>query len=357
MVNITSSVITENEKAEMEDVLKDLDLTNISDTEKWKIAESRSIQKIDDYMTSVQNDNSLDEQEKNKIFDNMLDVRNMREKLDNEKAESIKQQTEAIAEIQDEKEAQKEVDLDKVNELKKLLSEKDEQIIQKTETINSMQNQIDELKKELSEISDKNHDALETLKEAKKSKDQEVIKTQREMILKLIQERKALRDKYAWELPKYEWNINTLETKRIELKLFASNSVDWQKVLTWPQLRFRQNFRSRKRINTTVRRLNEIWSDPKKWVNFVLTRTFGYDPLSISWKVWTGFKNMRKFFKIRDVNAFDEMYNKQKKYFIEDLESKMASNSMSENDKKVIAAIKNRLDYYQAAYKRQFIVA
>lgn len=148
-------------------------------------------------MTSVQNDNSLDEQEKNKIFDNMLDVRNMREKLDNEKAESIKQQTEAIAEIQDEKEAQKEVDLDKVNELKKLLSEKDEQIIQKTETINSMQNQIDELKKELSEISDKNHDALETLKEAKKSKDQEVIKTQREMILKLIQERKALRDKYA----------------------------------------------------------------------------------------------------------------------------------------------------------------
>jgi hypothetical protein len=34
MVNITTSVITENEKAEMEDVLKDLDLTNISDTEK-----------------------------------------------------------------------------------------------------------------------------------------------------------------------------------------------------------------------------------------------------------------------------------------------------------------------------------
>ena len=51
------------------------------------------------------------------------------------------------------------------------------------------------------------------------------------------------------------------------------------------------------------------------------------------------------------------MYNKQKKYFIENLESKMVANSMSENDKKVITAIKNRLDYYQAAYKRQFIVA
>lgn len=57
------------------------------------------------------------------------------------------------------------------------------------------------------------------------------------------------------------------------------------------------------------------------------------------------------------MKVFDEMYNQQKKYFIDDLEAKMAANSMSENDKKVIAAIKNRLDYYQAAYKRQFIVA
>lgn len=66
---------------------------------------------------------------------------------------------------------------------------------------------------------------------------------------------------------------------------------------------------------------------------------------------------MKKFFKIRDVQTFDEMYDKQKKYFIDDLESKMDANSMSEQDKKVIAAIKNRLDYYQKAYKRQFIVA
>ena len=106
-----------------------------------------------------------------------------------------------------------------------------------------------------------------------------------------------------------------------------------------------------------MKKLNEIWNDPRKWVQFVLTRTFGYDPLNVSWKVGSGFKNMRKFFKIRDVKVFDEMYNKQKKYFIDDLESKMAANSMSEQDKQVIAAVKKRLDYYQAAYKREFIVA
>ena len=349
-INASTSVVTQEEKEDKQKVLEDLDLANLSDLWKQEMAETWSIQKIDDYITFVQNDDSLDDQKKNDIYDNLLDVRNLREELDNKKQSELDEQAKNIEQNEKDKEDQKEADLQQVEELKKLLAEKDEKI-------DTMQNDIDSLREELRKISDKNHDALETLKDAKKSQDQEVIKTQREMIVKLIQEKRALRDKYAWELPKYEWNINTLETKRIELKLFGNNSVDGQKVITGPQLRFRQNLRSRKRINTTVKRLNEIWSDPKKWVNFVLTRTFGYDPLNISWKVWTGFKNMRKFFKIRDVKVFDEMYNQQKKYFIDDLEAKMAANSMSENDKKVIAAIKNRLDYYQAAYKRQFIVA
>lgn len=349
-INASTSVVTQEEKEDKQKVLEDLDLANLSDLWRQEMAETWSIQKIDDYITFVQNDDSLDDQKKNDIYDNLLDVRNLREELDNKKQSELDEQAKNIEQNEKDKEDQKEADLQQVDELKKLLAEKDEKI-------DTMQNEIDSLREELRKISDKNHDALETLKDAKKSQDQEVIKTQREMIVKLIQEKRALRDKYAWELPKYEWNIQTLETKRIELKLFGNDSVDWQKVLTWPQLRFRQNLRSRRRINTTVRRLNEIWSDPKKWVNFVLTRTFGYDPLNISWKVWTGFKNMRKFFKIRDVKVFDEMYNQQKKYFIDDLEAKMAANSMSENDKKVIAAIKNRLDYYQAAYKRQFIVA
>lgn len=311
------------------------------------ILEKYSSNELQKNFILIANNNELNDTEKQTLAENL---RFLIEKKLNQEEENSRKEKEQVEEIQNDKLEQKEADLQQVDELKKLLAEKDEKI-------DAMQNDINSLREQLKELSDKNHDTLESLREAKKSQDQETIKRQREMILKLIQEKRALRDKYAWELPKYEWNINTLETKRIELKLFGNNSVDWQKVITWPQLRFRQNLRSRKRINTTVRRLNEIWNDPKKWVNFVLTRTFGYDPLSISWKVWTGFKNMRKFFKIRDVKAFDEMYNKQKKYFIENLESKMAANSMSENDKKVIAAIKNRLDYYQAAYKRQFIVA
>jgi len=311
------------------------------------ILEKYSSNELQNNFLLIANNNELNDTEKQTLTENL---RFLIEKKLNKEEENSRKEKEQEEEIQNDKLEQKEADLQQVDELKKLLAKKDEKI-------DAMQNDINSLREQLKELSDKNHDTLESLREAKKSQDQETIKRQREMILKLIQEKRALRDKYAWELPKYEWNINTLETKRIELKLFGNNSVDWQNVITWPQLRFRQNLRSRKRINTTVRRLNEIWNDPKKWVNFVLTRTFGYDPLSISWKVWTGFKNMRKFFKISDVKAFDEMYNRQKKYFIENLESKMAANSMSENDKKVIAAIKNRLDYYQAAYKRQFIVA
>jgi hypothetical protein len=64
---------------------------------------------------------------------------------------------------------------------------------------------------------------------------------------------------------------------------------------------------------------------------------------------------MKNFFTIRDTNKFDEVFNAHKKQFIDDLESKMSANSMSDTDKKTLTAIKARLDYYQKAYKRQFI--
>lgn len=349
---VHNTVVTQNDEIDdMENSLKDLDTSNLSDAGKKKIAETWSLQKIEEYITYIQNNKLFDDQKKQDILNNMMAVRTMRDQLDQEKAEDIEQQSKKTEEIQTEKKTQKDADLQQVDELKKLLSKKDEKI-------DFMENQIKSLQEELTKISVNNYDALVSLKDAKKSQDKDIIKKiQENTILRLLRERKALRDKYVWELPKYEWNIQTLETKWIELKLFGNDSVNWQRVLSWPQLRFRQNLHSRKRINTTVKRLNDIWSDPKKWVDFVLTRTFGYDPLSVSWKIWTGFKNMKKFFKIRDVQTFDEMYDKQKKYFIDDLESKMDANSMSEQDKKVIAAIKNRLDYYQKAYKRQFIVA
>ena len=64
---------------------------------------------------------------------------------------------------------------------------------------------------------------------------------------------------------------------------------------------------------------------------------------------------MKNFFAIRDTDTFDKVFNEHKKQFIDDLESKMSANSMSDADKKTITAIKARIDYYQKAYKRQFI--
>ena len=362
MVNtVRAQVSTMDDKNQMKDDI--LNINNIK-TDKFDEETDSAVYKtvLDKYSTEelkknfvdITQNNTFDDTEKKMLIENL---KFLIEKKTEQEEKQNNEEEEELQEIQNNKTKQKEEDLQQVDELKKLLAEKDDELSKKDERISTMENDINLLREQLRELSDKNHDALEALRDAKKNRNQEIIDEQRKTILRLIEEKRALNDRYTWKLPKYEWNIQTMETKRIELRWFGSDSVDWQRVLTWPQLRFRQNLRSRRRINTTVNKLNEIWNDPKKWVNFVLTRTFGYDPLSISWKVWTWFKNMRKFFKIRDIKTFDEMYNKQKKYFIDNLESKMAANSMSANDKKVIAAIKNRLDYYQAAYKRQFITA
>ena len=110
MANInTSVVVAQNEKDDMKNALKDFDLTNLSDTDKWKIAESRSIQKIEDYMNSVNEDNSLDAQQKKKIQDNMLDIWKMRRDLDKKQSEAIQKQTQQVANIQNAKDTQKQV--------------------------------------------------------------------------------------------------------------------------------------------------------------------------------------------------------------------------------------------------------
>ena len=216
---------------------------------------------------------------------------------------------------------------------------------------------LNELIRSFEENEKRNREAnsklLEDIKKAKNSWNEQELKRLRWQIDKLNSENKKLKDEFAGELPKYDSaEIAKLKTKRIGFKLAWKTELDGQTVLTWPQLLLRRNIRSRNRINKTVKNLNSIWNDPKKWVNYIMTKA----SLSEWWRIWSWYKNVKNFFTIRDTKTFDEVFNKHKKRFIDDLESKMDLNSMSDADKKTISAIKARLDYYQKAYKRQFIV-
>ena len=189
---VHNTVVTQNDEIDdMENSLKDLDTSNLSDAGKKKIAETWSLQKIEEYITYIQNNKLFDDQKKQDILNNMMAVRTMRDQLDQEKAEDIEQQSKKTEEIQTEKKTQKDADLQQVDELKKLLSKKDEKI-------DFMENQIKSLQEELTKISVNNYDALVSLKDAKKSQDKDIIKKiQENTILRLLRERKALRDKYV----------------------------------------------------------------------------------------------------------------------------------------------------------------
>jgi hypothetical protein len=166
-----------------------------------------------------------------------------------------------------------------------------------------------------------------------------------------LKDNQKMKDTYFWELPKYNGEIIPLKTKAIEFKP-GVNEIDWnQRVLSMPQLRLRKNIISRHRLNKTIRKLNEIGNNPKAWVNYILTKA---DFFKWGAKIWTLCKRIWKFFTIRDIDSFDRKFNEQKKIFIDDIESKMQW-KLSEDDKKTLKAIKDRLDYYQKAYKRQFL--
>jgi len=268
--------------------------------------------------------------------------------------------TETKEQFEQEREEYNEESEKKIEELKKQLADfekRNENLEERNENLEERIKSLEEAIKIFEENEKRNREAnsklLEDIKNAKNSWNEQELKRLRWQIDKLNSENKKLKDEFAGELPKYDSaEIAKLKTKRIGFKLAWKTKLDGQTVLTWPQLLLRRNIRSRNRINKTVKNLNSIWNDPKKWVSYIMTKA----SLSEWWRIWSWYKNVKNFFTIRDTKTFDEVFNKHKKRFIDDLESKMDLNSMSDADKKTIAAIKARLDYYQKAYKRQFIV-
>ena len=126
------------------------------------ILEKYSSNELQKNFIVIANNNELNDTEKQTLTENL---RFLIEKKLNQEEENSRKEKEQVEEIQNDKLEQKEADLQQVDELKKLLAKKDEKI-------DAMQNDINSLREQLKELSDKNHDTLESLREAKKSQDQ-----------------------------------------------------------------------------------------------------------------------------------------------------------------------------------------
>lgn len=336
-VNTQDNVITLDDIKKDPDKIKDLDDKNLKDL----FDESKNSEDFDTIISLAQELWSRKSQSENLTPDSELQKKLAEDQIkQDEEAARIQQ------ELADSKSSEKQEENAKIiDDLKKQLEDSEQQ----KKTLEELLKQFAESEKNNRQENSTN---LENIKNAKNSWNEEELKRLRWVIKNLALDKKALKDKFAGELPKYDSKeIATLKTRWIWFKLAWKMNIDGQTVLTWPQLLLRRNIRSRNRINKTVNKLNEIWKDPKKWVNYIMTKA----SLSQLWRTWTRFKNMKNFFTIRDTNKFDEVFNAHKKQFIDDLESKMSANSMSDTDKKTLTAIKARLDYYQKAYKRQFI--
>lgn len=345
---MTRNVITpaEENKISLENVISLLEKEN---------GEEELLNLSDEDLNSL-----LEESIKEEQYEISVIIRNIKKKKENINLNN--------EEKEDEEESLGEDETDSAEEFQKEIEkEREEDAKEKEETIKDLKKQladyesdketyedwISDLEKKEVTLTKENSKLLEDIKNAKDSWDKKTIQKLRWVIKKLALEKKALRDKYAGELPKYDsQEIAKLKTRWIGFKLAGKINIDGQTMLTWPQLLFRRNIRSRNIMNKTVKALNKIWNDPKKWVKYIMTKS----SLVEWWKIRAGMKNLNQFFKVRDVNTFDKIFSEQKQKFINDLESKMDKNSMSDADKKTISAIKTRLDYYHKAYKRQFIV-
>ncbi len=125
---------------------------------------------------------------------------------------------------------------------------------------------------------------------------------------------------------------------------------------TYDKLRFNKERGLRDELNKTIRTFNSIGDKPKRWVTYILSKAH----LEQWWSVTAFFKKIRNWLKIRDIDAFDKLFDKNMKIFISDLEEKIkqwytnieAYKKSDDYDR--IKALTKRAQYYARKYKENY---
>lgn len=244
---------------------------------------------------------------------------------------------------------------DKINDLMNQLNDTQEEM-------KSLSSFVKELYEKLDENREQNSKILEEIKENKKNPNvnNDILKWYKILLSKLRQARRDAKKKAKEDIKKYppdeiatldnwllRWGLSNIWVMSIRKGIGIS--YNWEKI----SLRSR----TRRKLNKTIKKLNDIKDDPKRWVKYIMSKT------RKRWggKIGAWIKRWYNSLTIKDTDKFDKVFNEQKKFFIDDLEEKIKANYKTKseyensNDYKSIKAIKNRVEYYQDAYKRKMI--
>lgn len=256
---------------------------------------------------------------------------------------------------------EKSVDIEDLQEKQQQAKKEQEETIQElTKKLNNSDLSPEEIEEKLTELTEQMNksntamsDALDALRNSRKSWNKSEVERYHKIIQDLNREKEALKAQLRNSLPpKYDGKtIQKLKTRRLWVKILSRRKIDGVTEYNGPKLIFRNNIRSRNKINKTIKKFNTIGDDPKRWMQYILAKS----SMTWWWKLWAGLRRLKNTITIKDTKKFDRVFTKQKKKFIDNLEKKMDANSMSEKDKKTLQAIKKRVDYYYKAYKSSFI--
>ncbi|HKL44332.1 MAG TPA: hypothetical protein VJ892_03570 [Candidatus Absconditabacterales bacterium] len=267
----------------------------------------------------------------------------LQKKLAEDKIKQDQENAKKRQEMSDQRKKNKQEQSDQEKDLRSQLFERDKKI-------NSLEEKIKAMKLKLTEITTRNSSNLNDVLEAKKSGNSEKLE-------ELLAENKRLKEEKATmkqEVLKYPGgNIRTLRTRRITggITLNSSKTEKGRKVeLNMNRLGLVKNLRTRRKLNKTIRKFNDIGSDPKKGVIYIMSKANKRQGGIIR----SEFKKIWNTLTIRDKDKFDEIFNKQKKKFIDDLFGNM-SGKLTVRDEKIKESISRRIDYYQKAYKRKMM--
>ena len=300
-----------------------------------KIIEQRNIADSKDYFSDteqIQKANSY----ANFIMQDQITKQQTKQEQHNKEMETRK------AQIQ-------EGDTIKMNDLKNLLQDTPEHTEENSELLITQQKT--RLKQTIDRYTDKIQE-IQKANEADKQKLQnELADIQKQLKVEKESYQQAKTNFFA-DMSKNFQNFSEKDLKKLPIRLIKYkqkeglfNKPDWFNSVS--------NIRRRKTIDTLIRKINLIDKDHTKGINFVLwfhkERFSRYTDIKLN----TAVRNIGKNIWLQmNPQQFHEAFNKGRTAINEILENKNAG-LLSPDEQQKVTAIKNRINYYGAAYAQE----
>ncbi len=211
-------------------------------------------------------------------------------------------------------------------------------------------------------LESKNSSVLEELKNAKRKWNQEGIKNLYQIIKRLIGEENELKNKYE-NVKKYDnKQLNTLDTKWIRWRWPSSrlkrDDEGREIILKIPNIKIVRDRRSRRKLNKLVKYFNHVKNDSDKAMKYILTQARGNRIDTVTWAnsliQWINRWTYNLFHStgfVMSKSKFEEMFTFKKQELLYQFSNNIKN--LTTDEKNIIKAIEQRMDYYKDAYMRE----